>query len=128
MQDEYVRGNVHTANIDSFWSLLKRGIVGSFHKVSKSYLPLYLADFSYRHNHSHDSDVFDRVLEACRERRLKRNGNATGARRPRSQTQRGARSLTVRRCLIGCSVDYWRFRPTRKSKGGGKRGAVPRRR
>jgi hypothetical protein len=36
---EYVRGNVHTANIDSFWSLLKRGIMGSFQNVSKKYLP-----------------------------------------------------------------------------------------
>ena len=34
---EYVRGNVHTANLDSFWSLLKRGVMGTFHQVSKSY-------------------------------------------------------------------------------------------
>jgi len=27
---EYVRGNVHTNNIESFWSLLKRGVVGTF--------------------------------------------------------------------------------------------------
>ena len=47
---EYVRGNVHTANLDSFWSLLKRGVIGTFHKVSKDYLPLYLAEFSFRHN------------------------------------------------------------------------------
>jgi transposase-like protein len=40
---EYVRGQVHTANIDSFWSLLKRGVMGSYHRVSKKYLPLYLA-------------------------------------------------------------------------------------
>jgi hypothetical protein len=37
---EYVRGGVHTANIDSFWSLLKRGVVGTYHNVSKKYLPL----------------------------------------------------------------------------------------
>lgn len=62
-----VRGVVHTANIDSFWSLLKRGIMGSFHKVSRDYLPLYLAEFTYRHN-SRDElnvDTFDRVLESC---------------------------------------------------------------
>lgn len=34
---EYVRGMVHTANLDSFRSLLKRGIVGTFHNVSKDY-------------------------------------------------------------------------------------------
>jgi hypothetical protein len=37
-QGEYVRGNVHTANIDSFWSLLKRGVMGTYHKMSKEYL------------------------------------------------------------------------------------------
>jgi len=62
---EYVRGSVHTANLDSFWSLLKRGVVGTFHKVSKDYLPLYLNEFSFRHNHRQDPDVFDRVLESC---------------------------------------------------------------
>ena len=36
---EYVRGDVHTNNIENFWSLLKRGIVGTYHRVSKDYLP-----------------------------------------------------------------------------------------
>jgi hypothetical protein len=44
---EYVRGEVHTANIDSFWSLLKRGVVGTYHNVSKKYLPFYLAEFQF---------------------------------------------------------------------------------
>lgn len=39
-RNEYVRGEVHTNNIESFWSPLKRGIVGTFHNVSKEYLPL----------------------------------------------------------------------------------------
>ena len=64
---EYVRGLVHTANLDSFWSLLKRGIMGSFHHVSKDYLPLYLNEFSYRHNArgAFNAETFDRVLETC---------------------------------------------------------------
>jgi hypothetical protein len=37
---EYVRGEIHTANIDNFWSLLKRGVIGTYHHVSKKYLPL----------------------------------------------------------------------------------------
>jgi transposase-like protein len=66
-QGEYVRGNVHTANLDSFWSLLKRGIVGTFHKVSKDHLPLYLNEFSWRHNHRQTlvAHAFDRVLESA---------------------------------------------------------------
>ncbi len=62
---EYVRGNVHTANIDNFWSMLKRGIVGTFHKVSKEHLPLYLNEFSWRYNHRHDSEIFRSILAGC---------------------------------------------------------------
>jgi transposase-like protein len=62
---EYVRGKVHTQNIDSFWALLKRGIVGSFHHVSKKYLPLYLAEFSFRHNHRKDDNMFDLLIAGC---------------------------------------------------------------
>ena len=61
---EYVRGNVHTANIDSFWSMLKRGLVGTFHQVSKGYLPLYLNEFSFRHNNREHPDMFSKVIAA----------------------------------------------------------------
>jgi transposase-like protein len=44
---EYVRGEIHTANIDSFWALLKRGIIGTYHHVSVKYLPLYLNEFQF---------------------------------------------------------------------------------
>jgi hypothetical protein len=64
-QGEYVRGNVHTANLDSFWSLLKRGVIGTYHKVSKDYLPLYLAEFSYRHNNRKNADIFADVIAEC---------------------------------------------------------------
>ena len=62
---EYVRGNVHTANLDSFWSLLKRGVMGTYHKVSKDYLPLYLAEFSYRHTNRNNPDIFADVIAEC---------------------------------------------------------------
>ena len=62
---EYVRGNIHTNNIESFWSLLKRGVVGTFHKVSKDYLPLYLNEFSFRHNHRDDPDMFGLLVTTC---------------------------------------------------------------
>jgi hypothetical protein len=62
---EYVRGVVHTANLDSFWSLLKRGIMGSHHKVSARYLPLYVNEFAWRHNHRNDPDIFYSVLAGC---------------------------------------------------------------
>ena len=62
---EYVRGIVHTANIDSFWSLLKRGIMGSYHHVSKKYLPMYLNEFSWRYNNRRNDDIFLSVLAGC---------------------------------------------------------------
>jgi transposase-like protein len=62
---EYVRGQVHTANIDSFWALLKRGIIGTYHNVSKKYLPLYLNEFSWRHNNRKNPDIFKAALAGC---------------------------------------------------------------
>jgi hypothetical protein len=64
---EYVRGNVHTANLDSFWSLLKRGIVGTYHKVSRDYLPLYLNEFSFRHNNMENMGAFGALVASCGE-------------------------------------------------------------
>jgi transposase-like protein len=64
-QGEYVRGSVHTQNIDGFWSLIKRGIVGTFHQVSKDYLPLYVNEFAFRHNYRDDKDMFQKVIAGC---------------------------------------------------------------
>lgn len=47
---EYVRGAVHTNTIESHWSLLKRGIVGTFHHVSAKHLQRYANEFTGRHN------------------------------------------------------------------------------
>jgi transposase-like protein len=47
---EYVRGLAHTQSVDGFFSLLKRGVVGTFHHISEQHLPLYLAEFDHRHN------------------------------------------------------------------------------
>ena len=59
---EYVRGEVHTEYIDSFWALLKRGIIGTYHNVSKKYLPLYLAEFQFRHNNRKNPDIFGEAI------------------------------------------------------------------
>jgi transposase-like protein len=62
---EYVRGNVHTCTIDGFWSLLKRGIIGTFHNVSKKYLPLYVAEFEWRYNNRSNPDIFGAAVARC---------------------------------------------------------------
>jgi transposase-like protein len=53
---EYVRGKIHTNSIENFWSLLKRGIMGSYHKVSIKHLPRYLAEFEYRFNRREEQE------------------------------------------------------------------------
>ncbi|MDR3459759.1 MAG: IS1595 family transposase [Verrucomicrobiae bacterium] len=47
---EYVRGRAHTNGVEGNFSLLKRGVVGTFHHLSAKRLPLYLAEFDHRHN------------------------------------------------------------------------------
>ena len=63
-QGEYVRGEVHTQNIESFWSLLKRAIMGAYQNVSKN-LPIYLAEFQFRHNNRKNPDFFKAILAGC---------------------------------------------------------------
>jgi transposase-like protein len=63
--EEYVRGLVHTQNLDNFWSMLKRGIVGTYHSVSKKYLPLYLNEFQFRFNNRKEADIFGKAIAGC---------------------------------------------------------------
>ncbi|MFH2035152.1 MAG: IS1595 family transposase [Candidatus Zixiibacteriota bacterium] len=55
----YADGYRHTNNIESFWALLKRGIVGQYHKVSIRHLSKYIDEFCYRHNNRGKDDLFD---------------------------------------------------------------------
>jgi hypothetical protein len=47
---EYVRGDVHTNTIEGFFSIMKRGINGTYHHVSQKHLKRYLAEFDFRYN------------------------------------------------------------------------------
>ncbi len=62
---EYVRGMAHTNGIESFWSLLKRGYIGTHHWWSEKHLPRYVAEFSGRHN-VRGNDTLDRMREVAR--------------------------------------------------------------
>ncbi len=64
-QHQYVVGTVQTQTIESFWSLLKRGIIGNYHHVSREYLPLYLNEFSFRFNNRKNPDIFDAIIAGC---------------------------------------------------------------
>jgi transposase-like protein len=62
---QYVVGAVHTQTIEGFWSLIKRGMIGTFHKVSHKYLPLYVAEFQFRYNNRENADIFGEALRGC---------------------------------------------------------------
>jgi len=62
---EYVVGSVHTNTIEGFWSIFKRGVVGTFHRVSKKYMPLYVAEFQFRHNNRENPDIFGAAVARC---------------------------------------------------------------
>jgi ISXO2-like transposase domain len=47
---------VTTNGVEGYFSLLKRGVIGTFHHVSEQHLPLYLAEFDHRHNHRYITD------------------------------------------------------------------------
>ncbi|WP_370306189.1 IS1595 family transposase [Sinimarinibacterium flocculans] len=47
---EYVRGEVHTNTIEGYFSILKRGITGTYHHVSAEHLKRYLGEFDFRYN------------------------------------------------------------------------------
>jgi transposase-like protein len=61
---EYVRGEIHTNTIENYWSVLKRGLYGTYQHVDAGYLPCYLNEFSFRFNRRHitDAERFQRLV------------------------------------------------------------------
>lgn len=55
-REEYVRGDVYTNTVESYFSLLKRGVHGTFHHISRQHLDKYLAEFDFRYNHRRMDD------------------------------------------------------------------------
>jgi hypothetical protein len=62
---QYVIGAVHTNTIEGFWSIFKRGVVGTFHKMSAKYMPLYVAEFQFRYNNRFNPDMFGTAISGC---------------------------------------------------------------
>jgi len=55
---EYVNGEIHTNTVENAFSLLKRGVVGTWHKISAKHLPAYLAEMEFRFNRRKNSELF----------------------------------------------------------------------
>jgi transposase-like protein len=69
---EYARGNVHVNSAEGYFSLLKRGIVGTYHHISKQHLAQYLSEFNFRYNSRKVDDEFRMTLavEGAKDKRL----------------------------------------------------------
>ena len=53
---------IHTNTVESSFSLLKRGLIGSFHRVSIKHLHRYLTEFEYRFNARRDAERFEKTV------------------------------------------------------------------
>ncbi len=77
--EEYVRGEAHTNTIEGYFSILKRGVVGTFHHISQQHLKRYLAEFDFRYNERDalgvsDAERADRALRGSVGKRMTYQG------------------------------------------------------
>ena len=85
---QFVNGQAHTNGLESFWSMLKRGYHGTYHKMSPAHLNRYVQEFTGRQN-QREADTLDQMTAMVRGMDGKRlryrqlianNGLASGAR------------------------------------------------
>lgn len=69
---EYVRGDVHSNTVEGFFSIVKRGIKGIYHAVSKEHLHRYMSEYEFRYNRRHmdDGDRTKAAIKASEGKRL----------------------------------------------------------
>ena len=88
---KYVDGHIHTNGVESFWSMLKRAHMGTFHKLSPKHLQRYVSEFSGRHN-LRELDTVDQMAVVTRslagkflsyEKLIRPNGLSSEARQGR---------------------------------------------
>src|SRR5229473_570271 len=70
--EKYVEGNIHTNGIENFWSLLKRGLKGTYVSVEPFHLFRYLDEQSFRFNNRklRDAERFDEAVRGIIGKRL----------------------------------------------------------
>lgn len=69
---EYVRGHVTTNTVEGFFSIVKRGLNGIYHSVSKKHLHRYMAEFEFRYNYAQleDGDRMKKAIVSGQGKRL----------------------------------------------------------
>jgi transposase-like protein len=80
---EYVRGDVHTNTVESYFATMKRGIMGTYHHVSQQHLKRYLCEFDFRHNERsalgvEDAERATKALSGIAGKRLTYRGTDSG--------------------------------------------------
>jgi hypothetical protein len=85
-KDEYVRGDAYSNTVEGYFSILKRGVYGTFHHVSEAHLHRYLAEFDFRYSNRSalgvdDTQRSDELLRGIAGKRLtyRRIGEAPNA-------------------------------------------------
>ena len=63
--EQFVDGEIHTNTIEGFWSLLKRAWYGSHHHYRTGFMPLYVAEATYKYNHRKSTTIFDTLINGC---------------------------------------------------------------
>lgn len=83
---EYVRGTAHSNTVENFFSILKRGVIGTYHHVSEAHLARYLSEFDFRYSNRSglgvdDTMRADELLRGIAGKRLtyRRTGEAAHA-------------------------------------------------
>lgn len=61
-EEKWVRGDVHTNTVESVWSLLKRGVVGTYHQISMKHLDACLDELEHRFNNRDNQFLFRDTL------------------------------------------------------------------
>lgn len=59
---EYVRGDVHTQNVENLWSNIKRGIYGVYRHVDPKYLQAYVDEYAFRYSNRNSPVMFNQLL------------------------------------------------------------------
>ncbi len=72
---EYVRGDAHSNTVEGYFSIFKRGIIGTYHHVSEAHLKRYLAEFDFRYNERsalgiEDAERTTRAIKGAEGKRL----------------------------------------------------------
>lgn len=62
-QKLYSYKGINTNSIESFWAIVKRGIIGQYHQVSPKYLPNYVTEFVFKYNNRKVDDMFETLVK-----------------------------------------------------------------